>query len=545
MKRARVTRYSRAPAIAAPRARSVARRAPGRVPPVTLQGVPPSVFAAYEPRVYVSTTAELLAALAAASAGDGVYLTHSLYAGDLSAAIEVPSGVALIGRGHAATRIIMPNGTPTVPTVRFRGSNFTYGIGFVHQVSQDGSEGGINLCGDGHVFQNCRFDGNQDTFALGITGASTDADRWSGGTEFQDCLLPDWNFDFIRPNTLAAGGQGDIYFRNCYVRVSHALAQKFIRGSNFGYRLELTSCEIDALVSTSGGFSMLTGTDGAGYKTKTAVSGANAAMSGGQSTITQTGAFTAYVLRQGDVFRVASGGTVGTYAIAQRVSNDAIIVTGEVNESDIGDNSLVGNIEPGYQCIIRDSVINTNSICDTANSALFRLHATFNGAGVGVQVELDNVTITAPSGLRLATGPGTAHTSPSPQPQITLRDCALPAGWTFLNCNATNKPKLILRGTTLTTATWTLTDGATITADPNLGATQVCENIAGNRTLAASTVSGAYETGQEFTVVLSSDGSERTVTPDDVTVIGSALTVPAEGSVSQTYRYSGTAWAEA
>lgn len=65
--------------------------------------------------------------------------------------------------------------------------------------------------------------------------------------------------------------------------------------------------------------------------------------------LTEVGAFADYIWRSGDVVTISDGTgvTLGQYAIASRVSDDAIELTGTLAEADVSDDSIAGTIVTG------------------------------------------------------------------------------------------------------------------------------------------------------------------------------------------------------
>lgn len=490
---------------------------------------------------YPATYAGLQAALTASSSGDTVWiLANEAVPASLSATITVPDGVKLVGAGPSTSSIVMPAGTPSVATVTFMGNNYCEGLYISSQQGSDATTGGVQLQASNHEFFNCWFDGNQDCWAF---------TSWGGGTTFRNCRLTGWNFDACRFNSLVSTGQQDLRFFDSKFVGGTAARRFIIGGGNCPMRILIQGCEFDGRAGAdANGFSIIGGgstTDGyCAYKTIISSTGVSASVTLGLSTLTKASEWSSYTWRPGDFFRVSAGGTVGDYPIYQKTDDGTLVAYG-----DVGAASVDGAVYPGYVYEVRDCTIRASSNC--SGSGLFRHSGTSNPSApttAGVKILVDNCRIDLPTGASIIKAGTLAHAGVTNQPYLELNNCVLPSGYTLATTtfNVTNRSKVALRGSTLRDAVNTVTDGATITLDPNLGETQVCTSIAGNRTLAVTALSAPFYTGQRFTVILGSDGTGRTVTPDGSTVKGEAISVAATSTLRSTvsYRYTGSYWVQ-
>lgn len=374
--------------------------------------------------------------------------------------------------------------------------------------------------------------------------------HWYGGLKLIGCRSDDWNFDFTkRASVCSSIGGEDIECENCTF-VGTSSAQAFIRDSYNSFIAR--NCLFDgALCGT--GFNIYS-RNGIIYKTAQAGSSTHLALSAASwtastFTVTKTGAFALYTFRRGDTLSIASGTglTPGTYTIASRVSDDAITLTGSPSPGGSDAADLEGTVLPVYRVFMDGCTIRCYSTA--VAQGLFRMGGAVSAARKGVEIALNNCWIDGIATTLLAKG--AAHATVTPKSTITLTNCRLPEGWTassstMSNINVSNGMTAALRGGTQTAVSVTLTDGATITGDPNLGETQVCTGIAGDRTLAMTANGPAYHTGQRVTFIFASDGTGRTVTPDGSTIKGEAVSVSATSTLRTmvSYRYTGSYWAQ-
>ena len=574
----------------------------------------------------------LQAALTASASGDTVViLGNTAVPASLSATINVPNGVSLIGMGIKSSTIVMPAGTPTLPTITFRGNNYCFGIGVYHQASLLGTEGGLRLCGANHEFVNCLFDANQDCITFGdtvitpvvglITGADWDGSttltktsaftnytwtpgdcisiytggtagiytissatantlvlassiggsasgtvggvlaplyhQWAGPSTFRNCVWTGWTFDFLRVNGICGAnrqtspavfvsgiGEQKLSFYGC--RFAGKSGSKWIIDllpnvlcQNCFWDQPRGQFCLSGSGASTGGTSL-----GSPMTWRPTIAISSATTDSGGTTVTSSGGFAGYYWREGDTLVVDSGtgASTGTYTILTKTDNSNITIATSAGSSAT---NVAARIIPVYRLWIFDSVIDAYNAAGGAGLINVGTGVSSVPTGsCGVQVEIHNTTIR--SAVAVSTFfKGQASANASPQASILVRDSVLPSGWALSNVNVSNGPKLRMLGTSLENAV-TVAYASPITIDPNLGNTHVCTSIAGSVSLGVSANSGAFYTGQRFTVVLGSDGTGRTVTPDGTTIKGEAISVAATSTLRSTctYRYTGSYWVQ-
>lgn len=460
---------------------------------------------------YSPTFAGLQGALSAASSGDTVLITAgTAVPGSLDTTLTVPIGVNLIGLGPLTSTIAMPAGTPTVSTVTLRGSNWVEGIGIYSRTSNAGTESGVVFCGNGHTFVNCILDGNQDNIGLGLTGASTDVDKWDGNTVFRDCKITNWNFDCIRSNAaFVTTGSQDISFYNCKFSGTTNVCARWLIGGSAPYRIYCSGCEWDVLDGAGTSFSLICGRGstggGAPYKATIAISSGTAGTNDGLSqSLTKTGAYASYTWRKGDLFRADSGDGVSagtTYPVLSKTSSDAILIAG-VFGTDAATN-ITGLVIPGYVYEFDNCRLRTASKCGATNGGLFHMSGTINAAGAGLELRLNNFIIDGPPNMVVFHGQ--AHATPSPKPAIKLKNVRFPSAPILKLIGGTNEPTLtsedssIYTGTTARSGTGTLTAGA-LTVTTALAVDGATILVSGTSTAGNTASVSAHVPGTSFDI---------------------------------------------
>lgn len=485
-------------------------------------------------------------ALAAGASGQTVLMLPGSYTIDTY--LQVPDGVSLIGMGERAT-MLTAGGTHVAPALRVLGNNHVAGFLLTaNETSAAERNGVIEVRGSNHVFENLRvIEDEGHTITRGQTSqVTTDAHRWGGNTRFRNCYF-EFDDDFLTAPASdgeISTGTLDMYFENCVIRgVNYSFDSTAHQASGFlqtpSLKHHFKDCVIDLGLASDAATSLIYTL---AYKSTTAVTGAN--WTAATRTITKAAAFASYTWRRGDKVLVTAGtgATVGRYEVQRRVDDDNIVLMTSMG-ADIADNSLAFTLAPVYEIRFDNCTVKCGSTC--ATNGLFRLSRSLNGTGCGYDLRINGGSFELPAATKLFLG--ATQASPFPQSNAEIRGVLLPADGTYTNINGTNQQTVQYKDRLARERAVAVTSATTITLDPNLGTTHIWTS-GHTTTLAAraEAYTNLYDDGQLLQVVIISDGTGRTTTPDNSTIKGEAITTTASAgtAVTATYRWTGSYWVQ-